>query len=120
MSALSTRLTGLDDFNRAFEMAERLVQYELKMKYLPDLMTSGAANDTMAAIMQAKALVLHILKSGYSLADMHRWVDMLVMADEEERAKLKAVSNLEFDKPFEARPVLTVKATVMSEEEKPW
>jgi hypothetical protein len=88
MSALNTRLTCHGDFSRAFEMANRLVAYELKAKWLPDMMTAGVANDTMAALKQAENLVQHILQSGYSLADMHRWVDMLVSADEEERGRV--------------------------------
>jgi hypothetical protein len=88
MSALNTRLIGSDDFDRAFEMAERLVQYELKMKWRPDLMTQGMANDTMAAIVQAKNFIKFIHRCGYRLPDVQRWVEELV-ADEEERAKLK-------------------------------
>lgn len=101
MSALNTRLTCENDFDRAFEMAERLVQYELKMKWRPDLMTQGMANDTMAAIVQAKNFIKFIHRSGYLLPDVQRWVEELVAEDEAERAKLRAN-----EQPFEPSKVL--------------
>lgn len=94
MSALNTRLTCEDDFDRAFEIAERLVQYELKMKWRPDLMTPGMANDTMAAIVQAQCFIKLIHRCGYTLPDVQRWVEELVAEDEAERAKLETDNQL--------------------------
>jgi len=107
MSAVSNRLTTPGDFARAFNIADRLVEYELRMKWLPELMTKEVANDTVAALRQARDLVQHIFQSGYSLADMHRWVDMLVAADEEERGRVAAASKDEFAAPFDATPIVT-------------
>jgi hypothetical protein len=88
MSALDTRLTCEADFDRAFEIANRLVAYELRMKWLPDLMTPGMANDTMAAITQAQRFIKFIHRSGYTLPDVQRWVEGLVAQDEAERGRV--------------------------------
>lgn len=72
--AHTTRQTTPDDFERAFEIADRLVQYELRLKWLPDRITPGAANDTVAALRQARDLVAAVHSAGLTVADLHRWV----------------------------------------------
>lgn len=57
-------------------------------------------------------LVQHILKAGYSIEDMHRWVDMLQAADEEERARLRAAEAY-----FEPTPVLVNPTRPATEED---
>ena len=121
MSALNTRLTAPADFERAFNIAHPWLIKELKNNWVDEKrITQGMANDTVAAHLQALDLVKAIHKAGYSIADMHRWIQMLVAADEEERAKLRAMSDSEFDKPFEAKPVLTVRMESMSNEDIPF
>lgn len=94
MSALDTRLVVESDFDRAFEMALRLIECELKWKWVPDFMTKGMANDTMAAITQAQNFIKFIHRSGYTLPDVQRWVEELVAQDEAERAKLETNNQL--------------------------
>lgn len=90
------------DFERAFHHADRLLRLQVHKEVTEVKMTAGVANDTVAAILQARDLVQHIFQSGYSLEDMHRWVDMLVAADEEERGRLGQAAEV-----FEPTKVMT-------------
>lgn len=88
MAQYIDHLTAPADFDRAFEIADRLVQYELRLKWLPHLCTPGMANDTVAALRQARDLVQAIHAAGLEVGELHRWVvewGSAWKAEEEER-----------------------------------
>lgn len=74
MSAYQSRLTTPADFERAFEIAGRLLPYELGMRWLPNLITPGIANDTMAALLQARDLIRELHRAGYTAQDLRVWL----------------------------------------------
>lgn len=100
MSALNTRLTCPADFERAFNIAHPWLIKELQNRWVDEKrITQGIANDTVAAHLQALELIKVIHKAGYSLEDMHRWVAMLVKADEEERGRVGASEITKLEEP---------------------
>lgn len=84
------RQIGTLELARAFAISHDWLKKEIQLRMVPDnLITKEQANDTVAALLQARDLSLAIYKAGYTFEQMHRWIEMLIAADEEERAKLQ-------------------------------
>lgn len=68
------RPTCSSDFERAFEIADRLLPYELGMKWIGQICTKEVANDTVAALRQARDLTAACAAAGLEVTELTRWV----------------------------------------------
>jgi len=89
MAQYTDRLTTPADFERAFDIADRLVQYELRLKWIPYLCSPSIANDTVAALRQARDIIATMHEVGVEPHDLQRWLVEWGREWKEEELKMK-------------------------------
>lgn len=70
----TTRLTSPDDFDRAFHLSQPLLKLKLMGLVLDKKCSEGIANDTMAALLQARDLIRALHRAGLTVHDLRDWI----------------------------------------------
>lgn len=62
------------DFECAFYHCDRLLRLQVQCDVLDNKLTSGIANDTVAALLQARDLIATMHEVGVTIHDLHAWL----------------------------------------------
>lgn len=74
MSDYTKRLCSPDDFARAFKFSHPLLKLKVQCEAHDTRLSAGLANDTVAALLQARDLLEAIHAAGLTVPDLQRWV----------------------------------------------
>jgi hypothetical protein len=74
MNDYKTRICAADDFSRAFKLSHPLLKLRVQCEAHDKRISDGIANDTVAALLQARDLLEAIHAAGLTVPDLQRWV----------------------------------------------
>lgn len=74
MSNYTERLCTPGDFARAFKYAHLMLKLKVMDESLNKRITDGMANDTVAAMLQARDLIATMHEVGISIHELQRWL----------------------------------------------
>lgn len=74
MSAHTDRICTPDDFSRAFKYAQPLLKLKTMCEAHDNRLSAGIANDTCAALLQARDLIAAVHAAGLEVTELMGWV----------------------------------------------
>ncbi len=74
MSDYTTKICAADDFERAFRLVQPLLKMQVMSMSLYNKITPGIANDTVAALLQARDLIRTMHEVGVELHELQGWL----------------------------------------------